>query len=172
MKELKPRLYKKFHLGFNHYSSFMFTKIPNAFIESKNFNPMEKLVLLVLARYNPCFPSFTKISEMTGLSRSSVSRAIKSLKRRDAITQYKRKNRERVYYQIHIGEMKKEIPDDYIDFGSIGDLWAVSVRTQIGVCVHTSGVCVTLRAVSVRTSNKTKRIRIKNKGIFFSFFLK
>lgn len=63
-----------------------FTLVPNKLCRAANISPAAKAVFLLLASYNPSFPSYAHIKTITGLSSKTISKAIKQLKEARMIT--------------------------------------------------------------------------------------
>lgn len=58
-----------------------FTMVPNALIRSRYISSQTLRLLCVLKSLNPAYPSYAKIRQWTGLSRESISKGIKRLKK-------------------------------------------------------------------------------------------
>lgn len=58
-----------------------FTMIPNSLIRSRSISSQTLRLLCVLKSLNPSYPSYSKIRQWTGLSRKSISKGIKRLKK-------------------------------------------------------------------------------------------
>lgn len=57
-----------------------YTRIPNKVIWSKILSKNEKLVLIAIMSFNPRFPSYSVLMEITGIQRrNNISEAIKGL---------------------------------------------------------------------------------------------
>ena len=56
-----------------------FTQIPNRIIRSRELSSKAKNILNIIFSYHPCFPSYTYLEEITGMSRPTISSAIKEL---------------------------------------------------------------------------------------------
>jgi hypothetical protein len=66
-----------------------YTKIPNAIIESTKLSAYDKIVLITLCRFDPCFPSYRKLMKLTGLSMGQIWKSLKKLKEKCLVTPYK-----------------------------------------------------------------------------------
>lgn len=92
-----------------------YTKIPNSVIDSDKLSKDEKILLIAIMRFNPSFPSYSRLMKMTGItSRNKVSETIKSLIDKNIIAYKKGSNREnkaneyRVYWDDDFAEFKRE----------------------------------------------------------------
>lgn len=57
-----------------------FTKIPNVIIRNPKITPYAKAIYIALKSFSPCFPSYRRIMEMTGInSKTTISNCIKIL---------------------------------------------------------------------------------------------
>jgi biotin operon repressor len=132
-----------------------FTQVPNQIIRSKKLNAYDKTVLFVIASYNPSFPSYEKIAEDAGLSRDTVWKCLKRLKKIGLIS-INKEHRSNTY-TLNFDRMTqfKTSPQD-------GLLDALPVR-------NTDSRSPPHRLVPVRNtdSNNTNRKRTKKKREVF-----
>lgn len=126
-----------------------FTRIPNRLIESTQLNVYDKIVYLALAKFNPSFPSYTKIMELTGLSRGRVWKSLRRLEETKVIERYKR-GKLIVYlfafYEYTAEEMDGLLPVHYMN-RSVHQANYTSSRHELSPVHHTN-------------PNKTKGIRL------------
>lgn len=70
-----------------------YTIVYNDFLDCKLLNTNEKMLVITIKRFGTnAFPSISKISEISGLSKSTVKRTITSLKEKGVIKVINRKN--------------------------------------------------------------------------------
>lgn len=90
----KPKTIK--HFGGN------FTQIPNRLIRSDKISGNAKLVAIVIASFDPSYPSIRKIAKLTGFCRMTVIKYIKILEEHNVI-KTDRSRRNNRYYMYWIG---------------------------------------------------------------------
>ena len=119
-----------------------FLKFPNQIATSKEVSPKSKVVLLALSRFSPSFPSYTKLQDCTGYSRSTISQAIKELEVLCIITKIK-------------GSSFQAMNNNYK--ATSEENWQLVQKSH-----HTSSK-TELDVVQKSNSNKTKVIKQNNK---------
>lgn len=100
-----------------------FTMVPNRLIRSKLLDPYDKCVFMVLASFNPSFPSYEKISELVGASRERVWKSLHKLEQCGVIKRYKvgRSTHYSVYGTSSPDELMKGQPVRYTNYISSPD---------------------------------------------------
>lgn len=67
-----------------------FTMICNDFLESNKLNGYEKLIFIILKKFandnGECFPSLQKLTEISGFSKKTVQRVLKSLEEKEVLS--------------------------------------------------------------------------------------
>lgn len=56
-----------------------FTQIPNDLIRTDRLSVKSKMLLFIIMSYNPSFPSYAKLRQITGFGKSTISNALKEL---------------------------------------------------------------------------------------------
>ncbi len=127
-----------------------FTQVPNKLARTSSVSVYAKAVFLVIASYNPSFPSYKVIVEQTGLSKGTVAKAIKELRDRRLLTYTK-------------GSLRSKKANEYIiTHESSWDLVESSVYVvdrEIDILVQDDsviGLCGEPTSVYVVDSNNTK----------------
>ena len=70
-----------------HVTTNGYTKIPHG-VWALRISASQKLVLVALLRFNPCFPTVSILIKMTGLSRRAVWRCLRGLQASGIITRH------------------------------------------------------------------------------------
>ena len=74
-----------------------FVIIPNWIARTNTLTCHQKVLFVLLASYRPCFPGYLALSKATGLSRSSISRALFGLETMGLIKRNRRAGKSTVY---------------------------------------------------------------------------